>query len=195
MRKLNFLLLLFLLSGSLKLSAQDNFVGQIMIVPYNFSPAGWHDCDGSLMPIAENEVLFSLIGTTYGGDGQTTFALPDARGRVMVDDGTGSGLTSKVLGQQGGVENVTLTAAQLPTHRHIVNAVTAGGTKGNPAGSVFANTGVLDKDYSDKEADTTMAPGMVSAAGSSQPQPHNNIQPYLTMKCVIALYGIYPSRN
>lgn len=193
MRKLNILLLFFVLSGSLQLSAQDNFVGQIMIVPYNFSPVGWHDCDGSLMSIAENDVLFSLIGTTYGGDGQTTFALPDARGRVMVDDGSGPGLTSNVIGQQGGAENVTLAATQLPAHRHTVNAVTAGGTKGSPSGAVFANTGVLDKDYADKVPDTTMAPGMVSAVGASQ--PHNNIQPYLTMKCVIALYGIYPPRN
>lgn len=193
MRKLNLLLLLGLLSGSLKLAAQDNFIGQIMIVPYNFSPLGWHDCDGALMPISENEALFSLIGTTFGGDGQTTFALPDARGRVVVDDGTRPGFSTFNLGQKGGVENVTLTAPQLPSHTHIVNAANTVGTKEAATGALPANTGVLDKEYSDTAPNTTMSPGMISSAGSGQ--AHNNIQPFVTLKCVIALYGIYPQQN
>lgn len=193
MRKLYFLLGFCLLLGSVKLSAQNNFVGQIMIVPYNFSPQGWHDCDGTVMSIAENEVLFSLIGTTYGGDGMTTFALPDARGRVIVDDGTGNGLSSMVNGQRGGMETVTLTPQQLPSHTHLVNAVNTVGTKETATGSIPANTGLLDKEYSNQTANTTMAASMVSPSGFSQ--PHENSQPYLTMKCVIALYGIYPSPN
>lgn len=193
MRKLNLLLLLGLLSGSLKLAAQDNFIGQIMIVPYNFSPLGWHDCDGALMPIAENETLYSLIGTTYGGDGVTTFGLPDARGRVVVDDGIRPGFSTFNLGQKGGVENVTVTTAQLPSHSHLVNAVKTAGTKEVATLSLPADTGVLDKEYSNLAPNATMAPGMISPTGSSQ--AHNNIQPFVTLKCVIALFGIYPQQN
>ncbi|MBH1960894.1 MAG: phage tail protein [Flavobacteriia bacterium] len=193
MRKLNLLLLLGLLSGSLKLAAQENFIGQIMIVPYNFSPVGWHDCDGAMMPIAEYEALYSLIGTTYGGDGVTTFGLPDARGRVVVDDGTGPGFSTMTLGQIGGVENATVITTQLPSHGHIVNAVNTAGTKETPAAFLPADAGVLDKDYSSLAPNTTMAPGMISPAGSGQ--AHNNIQPFVTLKCVIALYGMYPQQN
>ena len=145
------------------------------------------------MPIAEYDALYSLIGTTYGGDGVTTFRLPDARGRVVVDDGTGPGFSTMTLGQIGGVENATVTIAQLPSHTHIVNAVNTVGTKEAATGALPANTGVLDKEYSNSAPNTTMAPGMISPAGSGQ--AHNNIQPFVTLKCVIALYGIYPQQN
>lgn len=193
MKKLHFFLVIFLLSGGLKLAAQSNFIGQIMIVPYNFAPRDWHDCDGALLPIAENDALFSLIGTTYGGDGQTTFALPNISGRVIIDDGQGNTLQSYTLGQTGGVENVQLTVSQLPQHNHNVNAVTAEGNNNIPTGKIPANTKVLDKEYSSQSANSTMKPGIISATGGSQPHP--NLQPYVTLKCVIALTGIYPTQN
>lgn len=193
MRKLYLFLGFCCLSGSASLSAQDHFVGQIMIVPYQFTPSGWHDCDGAILPIEDNEVLYNLIGTTYGGNGQTTFALPDARGRVIVDDGNGNGFTTMVNGQKGGVEAVTLTLPQIPSHTHTVNAVATAGISESPAASLPANTGLLDKEYSNQVANTTMSVAMLLAAGSSQ--PHDNMQPYLTMKCIIALTGYYPTQN
>lgn len=183
-------------SFSILAKAQEPFVGQIMFVPYNFAPAGWHDCDGSLLSISENEVLFTLIGTTYGGDGQNTFAVPNAKGKVIIDDGQGPGLSSYQLGQTGGVESVTLTANQLPAHSHSVLATEADGNQNLPTNAIPANTKALDKEYSDSTLPAnkvSMKPTMLTPAGGNQ--PHKNMMPTLSLKCVISLYGVYPQPN
>lgn len=171
----------------------DPFLGQIAFVPYTFAPRGWADCDGQLLSIAQNSALFSLLGTTYGGDGQTTFALPDMRGRSLVDDGQGPGLQNYVLGERAGQENVTLNISQIPSHNHGIQAVTDEGNESSPTGNVPANTKTLDKEYSSSTPNTSMKNTMVGNTGGSQ--PHENRPPYLVMKCIIALQGIYPSRN
>lgn len=189
------LFLLGLTSFSL-LKAQQPFIGQIIFVPYSFSPSGWHDCDGSLLSIAENEALFSLIGTTYGGNGTTTFALPDARGRVIIDDGQSGGLSPYTIGQTGGTETVTLTLNQIPSHNHTINTTIDNGNQYIPTNNIPANTKSLDKEYStstDPLDKTTMNPNMLSPSGGSQ--PHDNMMPSLALKCSISLYGIYPSHN
>ncbi|MGZ5273038.1 MAG: phage tail protein [Kaistella sp.] len=182
---------LFLSVSNLKAQAEP-YLGQIAFVAFTFAPKGWADCDGQIMSIAQNTALFSLLGTTYGGNGQTTFALPDMRGRVLIDDGQGPGLSPYSSGQNGGAETHTLTINEMPMHNHAVNAVTAEGNQNIPTAALPANTKVLDKEYSDASPDTQMAATMINPAGGSQ--PHNNMQPYLTLKCIIALQGIYPSR-
>lgn len=174
--------------------AQDQFLGQIMFVPYNFTPSTWHDCDGSLIKISGNEALYSLIGTTYGGDGQTTFALPNAQGRVIIDDGTSKNLSTYQLGQTGGTESVTLTTNQMPSHTHPVRATTSVGTQNSPTNGIPANTKALDKEYSnttDTASKTTMKPTMLNMAGGNS--PHNNMMPTLALRCIISMSGIYPS--
>ena len=197
MKKITYLACIMIgFSFSILIKGQQPFVGQIMFVPYNFAPLGWHDCDGSLMSISENEVLFTLIGTTYGGDGQTTFALPNAKGKVIIDDGQGPGLSNYQLGQTGGVESVTLTANQLPMHNHSVVGTEADGNQNLPTAGIPANTKALDKEYSDSTLPankTTMKASMLSSAGGNQ--PHNNMMPTLSLKCVISLYGVFPSQN
>lgn len=191
MKKIIIAAALFLSVSNLKAQAEP-YLGQIAFVAFNFAPRGWADCDGQLLSIAQNTALFSLLGTTYGGNGQTTFALPDMRGRVLIDDGQGPGLSQYSSGQKGGVETHALTLNEMPVHNHMINAVTAEGNQNVPTASLPANTKVLDKEYSDATPDTQMASNMISPAGGSQ--PHNNMQPYLTLKCIIALQGIYPSR-
>lgn len=177
-----------------KVHAQSEpFVGQIMFVPYNFAPIGWHDCDGSTLSIADNEALFVLIGTTYGGNGITDFKLPDMRGRVIIDDGTGLGLSSYTLGQTGGQENVTLISSQMPSHRHDVLANNSDGNTNLPTNARPANTKTLDKEYSNATADTTLRANALSISGGSA--PHTNMMPTTALKCVIATYGIFPSQN
>ncbi|REC73154.1 phage tail protein [Chryseobacterium elymi] len=172
----------------------EPFLGQIAFVPYNRAPNGWADCNGQLMPIAQNQALFSLIGTTYGGNGTTTFALPDMRGRVLISQGQGPYSSHNYLiGETGGSESVTLTQQQMPIHNHTVNAVTAEGNQNTPTGNLPADTKLLDKEYSDTAANTTMKATMVNPAGGSQ--PHENRPPFVTMRCIIALQGIYPSFN
>lgn len=176
-----------------KANAQaEPFLGQITFVAFNFAPVGWAECNGQIMPIAQNTALFSLLGTTYGGDGQTTFALPDMRGRVLVHSGQGPGLNHYQQGQMGGQEAVTLTTNQIPAHTHTVNAVSTEGNENNPADKLLADTKTLDKEYSDATPNTTMSPAMIGATGGSQ--PHQNLQPYIALKCIIATKGIYPSR-
>lgn len=177
------------------LKAQSEpFLGQIAFVPYNRAPNGWADCNGQLMPIAQNQALFSLIGTIYGGNGTTTFALPDMRGRVLISQGQGpSNSQNYLIGETGGSEAVTLTQQQMPIHNHTVNAVTAEGNQNTPTGNLPADTKLLDKEYSDANANTTMKATMVNPAGGSQ--PHENRPPFVTMRCIIALQGIYPSFN
>jgi microcystin-dependent protein len=170
------------------------FLGEIRMVGFNFAPQGWALCNGQLLAINQNTALFSLLGTTYGGDGVTNFALPNLQSRVPIHMGTGAGLSGYVIGQIGGSENVTLLANQMPTHTHAVNAVISGGNEATPASNFPAveSTGT-SLDYSGGPANTTMNPGMLASAGGSQ--PFSIIQPYLCVNFVIALQGIFPSRN
>ncbi|ALR31543.1 phage tail protein [Chryseobacterium sp. IHB B 17019] len=179
-------------TNSLKAQGSDPFLGQIAFVPYNFVPQNWAPCNGQLMSISQNQALFSLLGTMYGGNGTTTFALPDMRGRVLVHEGQApGGPTNYIMGQSGGSESVTLLVTQMPSHSHTVNAVTAEGNQNTPTNTLPADTKGLDKEYSDANANTTMKATMVNPTGGSQ--PHENRPPFVTLKCIIALYGIYPS--
>lgn len=185
-KKLTIITLLMI--GVKGFSQYEPLIGQIMWVPYNFEPRGWASCDGRLLSINQNQALFSLLGTQFGGNGTTNFALPDMRGRTI----TGNSPNYPV-GTQVGLPAVTLTANQLPTHNHSLTAVKVAGDTSNPVGNRMADTKVGDPEYSDANADTTMSNAVLSVTGSTQ--PHNNMQPYTTLKCIIALQGIYPSRN
>ena len=189
-----FTLLLSIVSASLiKAQASDPYLGQIAFVPYNFVPKNWAACNGQLLSIAQNQALFSLLGTMYGGNGTTNFALPDMRGRVLVHEGQASGGgTTYSMGQIGGSESVTLLVTQMPTHSHTVNAVTAEGNQNTPTNTLPADTKGLDKEYSDATANTTMKSSMVNPTGGSQ--PHENRPPFVTLKCIISLVGVYPSQ-
>ncbi|MBU8883156.1 tail fiber protein [Kaistella sp. DKR-2] len=193
MKKIILSAVLFLSVTNLKAQGSEPFLGQIAFVPYNFAPRNWAECNGQLMSIAQNTALFSLLGTQYGGNGQTNFALPDMRGRVLIGDGSGPGLSPYTMGETGGEESHTLTINEMPAHNHQVNAVTAEGNQNIPTASLPANTKALDKEYSNAAANTQMSPLMINPAGGSQ--PHENRQPYLVLKCIIALQGIFPSRN
>jgi microcystin-dependent protein len=161
------------------------YVGEIRIFAGNFAPAGWAFCQGQLLPISEYETLFNLIGTTYGGDGQSTFQLPDLRGRVPIHQGSGF-----VLAQPGGVEQVTLTTQQMAAHPHTVQATTNSNTASLPGGNFLASgPDIYDLN---KAGDATMAPAISSTGGS---QPHNNFQPYLCVNFILSLYGIFPSQG
>lgn len=147
---------------ALKAQASEPFLGQIAFVPYNFAPKYWAECNGQILPIAQNQALFSLLGTTYGGNGTTTFALPDMRGRVLVHNGQApGGATNYTMGEIGGAESVTLLITQMPAHNHTINAVTAEGNQNSPTNSLPADTKTLDKEYSDAAANTTMKNTMV----------------------------------
>jgi microcystin-dependent protein len=187
------LLLSFVLNFNVKAQASDPFLGQIAFVPYTFVPKFWHECDGSLLPISQNQALFSLLGTTYGGNGTTNFALPDMRGRVVVSNGTSAQGTSYVMGQTGGTETVTLTQAQMPAHNHAINASTAEGNQNIPTGNIPADTKILDKEYSNTAPNTAMNSAMVGSTGGNQ--PHENRPPFLTLKCIISMAGVFPSIN
>jgi microcystin-dependent protein len=167
----------------------EPFIAEIMIFAGNFPPRGWAFCDGQLLPISQNTALFSLLGTTYGGNGQTTFALPDLRGRVPVHAGQGLGLSSVSLGEVGGAEVVTLTGAQSPAHVHEVAASNGGATASRPSNNFLAAGGA----YATASDGTTMNPAMIRNSGGGQ--PHENRQPYLALNFCIALQGIFPARN
>jgi microcystin-dependent protein len=186
-----FVVLLTLLA-CLPASAQDQFVGEIRYVAFNFAPKGWALCDGQLLPINQNQALFTLLGTSFGGDGKTTFALPDMRGRVPVGTGEGLGLTNRNLGDQGGQESVTLTIAQMPMHRHNLMASTATANTTAPGGDALANSSTTPV-YSTGTTNVAMKSTSVNTAGKNQ--PHENMQPFLGMTCIIALQGIFPSQN
>lgn len=175
----------------------DPFVGEIRMGAWTFAPTGWAFCDGQLMPIAQNTALFSLLGTYYGGDGKTTFALPDLRGASPVHAGQGPGLSLYDLGERGGVEEVTLLQAQIPAHAHGVRAVPAGtrGTTGNPSAAVWAQAQQgrsREQLYSTGPVSGAMAPGAIAPAGGSA--SHNNWPPSLSLTFVIALVGVFPAR-
>jgi microcystin-dependent protein len=168
------------------------FVGEILVVPYEFAPNGWAFCDGSVLPISQNEALFNLIGTTYGGDGVSTFALPDLRGRTAVHMGQGPGLSAYVIAQNGGEESVTLSVSQMPAHTHTALGTSSLGSSPSPSGNVWAAQSRLDI-YSSAGPFVQMAGGALSSAGNGL--PHDNQSPYLVMNYVISLFGIFPSRN
>jgi microcystin-dependent protein len=164
------------------------YVGEIRMFAGNFAPAGWMFCEGQLLPISENETLFNLIGTTYGGDGQSTFALPDLRGRVPVHQGNGF-----TLAETGGVEEVTLTVAQTPAHSHPLVAVGgAAGTFTSPAGNLLAQSLNVTPYINDAPTASLNAGAITSIGGS---QPHTNFQPYLCVDFIISLFGIFPSQT
>lgn len=165
------------------------FIGEIRMFAGNFNPNGWAFCDGQLMPISENDALFTLIGTTYGGDGQETFALPNLQSRIPIHQGTGPGLTNRVLGEAAGVEQVTLTTQQIPAHNHAFLASTAPGTQNAPAGEVLASgSNVLI--YKPATPTQPMAAQSVTPVGGSQ--PHDNMHPFLCINYIISLFGIFP---
>jgi microcystin-dependent protein len=166
------------------------FVGEIRAVGFSFAPVGWALCDGSLLPISAYEVLFSLIGTTYGGDGETTFALPDLRGRFPVHAGTGAGQIL-ALGEAGGAETVTLLGSQLPRHTHPVSASSAA-SSADPAGSVPGQWAGAQYSTADPTG-AQLATAAVGVAGGSQ--PHENRSPYLAVNFIISLFGIFPSQS
>jgi microcystin-dependent protein len=170
----------------------DPFVGEIRMFGFDFAPQGWAQCNGQLLPIDQNTALFSLLGTTYGGDGRITFGLPDMRSRVPVGQGQGPGLSSYAEGQAGGAETVTLTAAQMPGHTHPVKASSSAAGSDQPEGRALARS--ASHIYTARpDASTVMNADMLGDAGSGQ--PHDNIQPYLAVNFCIALAGIFPSRT
>lgn len=163
------------------------YVGEIRMFAGNFAPVGWAFCNGALLPISENETLFNLIGTTYGGDGQNTFALPDLRSRVPIHVGPGF-----ALGQAAGAESVTLTVSQIPAHSHVAQGQTAAGTQTSPSGNVWANSSLGEFDLGDPP-DSTMDPAAIGSAGGSQ--PHDNMIPFLVINFIISLFGVFPSQS
>lgn len=172
---------------------QDPFIAGIVLFAGNFAPRNWAFCNGQILSIAQNTALFSLVGTTYGGNGTTTFALPDLRGRVPIHPGQGPGLSSYTLGQLSGTETRTLLTTNMPAHNHSLNAVSEGGDASAPAGALLANTGALDKEYKTTGTIVAMNSQAIGVNGGSQ--PFSIVQPYLCINYIIALFGIFPSRN
>jgi microcystin-dependent protein len=167
----------------------DQFVAEIRIFPFNFPPTGWAFCDGQLMPISQNTALFSLLGTVYGGDGKSTFALPDLQGSAPMQPGQGQGLSDRVLGEMSGVESITLLQSEIPIHNHIIQTSNDNANNVNPDTRYFARGNPV---YVAPSALGTMAVQCLSPAGGGL--PHNNMQPYLTLNFCIALQGIFPQR-
>lgn len=170
----------------------EPFLGEIRSFGFDFPPQGWAVCAGQLMAIAQNTALFAVLGTTFGGDGRTTFALPDLRGRAPLHAGSGPGLTPRALGGTGGEETVALNAGQIATHTHSANCNSSKGEKYTPAGNYWAMDGGAAKEYS-PTGNAQMASDALLPAGSNV--PHNNLQPYLAINFCIALNGIFPSRS
>lgn len=168
----------------------EPFIAEIRIFAGNFAPRGWAFCNGQLLPVSQNTALFSLIGTTYGGDGRTTTALPNLEGRAPMHPGRGPGLTSKRLGERGGVETVTLSEAQMPNHTHTLEGSREQGDNINPGGHYLARGTAMY--LAPQNLDAMEEQSLPNAGGS---QAHNNMQPYLTINFIIALVGLYPSRS
>jgi microcystin-dependent protein len=176
----------------------DQYFGEIRIFTGNFAPQGWALCNGQLMSISQNTALFSLLGTNYGGDGRTTFALPDLRDKAPLQAGHGNGLSPRDLGESGGEDVVTLSAAQMPSHTHAINCVSGAGDQNSPVGNVWAEAHVSLRGV------PLYATGMGSGAPQMSPQafavagggqPHNNLPPTLTLNFIIALQGVFPPRS
>ena len=173
----------------------DQFVGEIRATGFNFAPTGWALCDGQLLSISQNTALFSLLGTFYGGDGRSTFALPNLQGMAPMHQGDGAGLTPRVIGETGGEAAVTLLTSEMPAHRHAGRATTTPGDQLSPGGMVPAIPGFSRgaAAYATGDANTSLAPQALSVVGGGQ--PHNNMPPYLVVNFIIALVGIYPARS
>jgi microcystin-dependent protein len=178
------------------------FLGQITVYPYSFPPNGWADCSGQLLPIAQYAALFSLLGTQFGGNGTSNFALPDLQGRIPVGQGPLLSGSDYLMGQTGGNESVTLGTLNMPQHTHALNASTATGSTNNPAGMLLAKpqvggghggTGDKGNIYNPAAPDTPLAAASVGSVGGSL--PHNNVQPSLVLRYCIALQGVFPSRS
>ena len=174
----------------------DPFVGQIQLVAFNFAPVGWAFCNGQLLPINQNTALFSLLGTTYGGNGTTNFALPNLQGMAALGQGQGPGLSLYDLGQTGGATTVTLLQSMVPTHSHTFPASTGAGRATTPSPSVYPGTvarGEAKLYNTSATTNASMAAAALATVGSSA--PHNNLMPYLVMNYIIALVGVYPPRS
>ena len=171
----------------------DPFVAEIRIFPFNFAPRGWAWCDGQLLPLSQNTALFSLLGTTYGGNGKSNFALPDLQGRAPMHPGQGPGLSLHDLGETGGSETVTLLESEIPSHSHAILAQGAVGDTNLPAGNAISRTIGATPYQPTGGAIVSMAAQSLAPAGGDQ--PHNNLQPYLTFYFNIALQGVFPPRG
>jgi microcystin-dependent protein len=169
----------------------DQYVGQILLAGFNYAPFGWHFCDGSLLAISNYPVLFQLIGTTYGGDGVNTFALPDLRGRTAISQGTAPGLSTYVVGQIGGVEAVTINSTTYPMHNHTLSGTSDGGNAQNPTGAVVATGQNIYR----TEAPPETFNGIMCAPAPGSNLPHENRQPFQVCNWIIALEGIYPQQG
>lgn len=170
----------------------DPFVAEIRMFPFNFAPRGWAWCDGQLLPLSQNTALFSLLGTTYGGDGKSNFALPNLQGRSPMQPGQGPGLSQRDLGEAGGSETVTLTQAHIPQHTHALRAA-GSATQSSPANNAPGQS-AASRIYGPPTNLVAMADAAIAPAGAAPTQPHNNLQPYLTVCFCIALQGVYPPR-
>jgi microcystin-dependent protein len=170
----------------------DPFVAEIRIFPFNFAPKGWAFCDGQILPLSQNTALFSLLGTTYGGDGKSNFALPNMQGNAPMHPGQGPGLSLHDLGETGGSETVSLLESEIPSHSHAMNASKADAIDTNANNELFAK-GIGIGMYAAANNLTPLADTMIAPAGGDQ--PHNNMQPYLTLNFCIALQGVYPPRT
>jgi microcystin-dependent protein len=172
----------------------EPFLAEIRIFAGNFAPRGWAFCNGQLLQVAQNTALFSLVGTTYGGDGRTTFGLPNLQDRAPMHPGRGPGLTSRSLGQKGGQSTVTLTEAQMASHNHTLQGSSEPADSADPEGAVLGSSAPLeDRQYSTQTQQAAMHSSALGTSGGGQ--PHNNMPPYLVMNFIIALTGLYPSRS
>lgn len=170
----------------------DPFVAEIRIFGFNFAPRGWAMCDGQLLPVSQNTALFSLLGTTYGGDGRTTFALPNLQARAPMQPGQGPGLSHHDLGESGGNESVTLVESEIPSHSHSLSGKAQFGNAPSPSERAFARPYGGGSLYSDSSGMTQMSSQALAPAGGDL--PHNNMQPFLTMNFCMAMQGVFPSR-
>lgn len=178
----------------------EPFLGQIALFAFTYPPRNWADCVGQLLPISQNTALFSLLGTQFGGDGRVTFALPNLQGNVAVGQGTAPGGSTYDMGETGGAASVTLTSAELPSHTHALGATTADGATNTPNANLLANVflgdfqgGSQGNVYNPGGADTPLTAASITPSGGGQ--PHNNMQPFLTLRYCIAMSGIYPQRT
>jgi len=170
----------------------EPFVGEIRMFAGNFAPRGWAYCDGQLLAVSQNDALFSLLGTIYGGDGRTTFGLPDLRGRIPIHAGSGPGLSERRLGSKGGSEKETLTVNQLAAHSHQFNATTDFASESGPSDNILAQSTTANM-YLAADTNASLAGNALSSVGGGQ--AHTNLMPYLCVHFIIALFGIYPSRQ
>jgi microcystin-dependent protein len=171
----------------------DPFVAEIRIIPFNFAPRGWAFCDGQILPLSQNTALFSLLGTVYGGNGKSNFALPDLQGRVPMHPGQGPGLSLHDLGETGGSETVTLLESEIPSHNHGLRAFLDPGDLADPNTRSLARSGTGNLYQTNAVGLTPMSPQAIAPTGSDL--PHNNLMPYLTLNFVIALQGVFPPRG